>query len=311
MTLTESKVRLLSDRAIEILKKEGFLSMASSIIKYIVGYHIIPFSSRLLVRSIYKHRFGRNLVLKEIQGSKMFLNPSDSGISTELIVRGIHEPAATKVLREELREGMHIVDIGANIGYYACIEAQIVSDKGKVYAIEPELNNFKLLKKNIQINKYEDIIEPFQMAISDTDGYSTLYLSDKSNLHSLLKVRGIHTTTYTTKTSTLDSFLRDKTHIDFIRMDIEGFEYKIIDGMIDTFKKEKPLELFIEIHPHLLKLYGWSVNSLLRKLATYGFEPIVIIIKWRDKIIRGISMEDLIEDDYITKDTFHVFLKKG
>lgn len=303
----QSKAGRLFSRAIGILRREGFVSMTSGTVKYIVGYHICPFLSRIYV----KHGFGENLVLKEIQGNKMYLNPRDQGISTELLVRRIHEPAATKILKEELSEGMHVVDIGANIGYYALIEAQIVSNIGKVYAIEPELSNFELLKKNVQVNCFDNIVETFQLAIADKDGPSKLYISDASNLHSLFNLENTSEDRYIIiKTSTLDNFLRDKTRIDLIRMDIEGFEYKVIDGMIETLEKEKSLKLFIEFHPHLLKAQGWSVKPLLRKLAAFGFEPTAVVIKWRDEIIRDISMEDLIEDDYITKDTFHAFFKK-
>ena len=88
-----------------------------------------------------------SLILRKIQGSKMYLDISDPGISKELLFKGIHEDMATRVLKQEIKKGMTTVDIGANLGYYALLEASIVGDEGKVIAFEPVPRNFNILVK--------------------------------------------------------------------------------------------------------------------------------------------------------------------
>ena len=58
---------------------------------------------------------------------------------------------------------MVVVDIGSNIGYYTLIAAKILGSSGKVYAFEPEPNNYELLLKNIEVNGYTNIV-PVQKA---------------------------------------------------------------------------------------------------------------------------------------------------
>jgi len=58
-------------------------------------------------------------------GCKIKVNPSDEGISTELLVFGSHEPDTTKFVSEYLRDGMTCIDIGANIGYYSTLYSKI------------------------------------------------------------------------------------------------------------------------------------------------------------------------------------------
>ena len=111
------------------------------------------------------------------------------------------------------------------------------------------------------------------MAIGDRKGKSKFYLARSSNNNSMVELykKYIEVDTYR-----LDDFLEEnkinKNSIDLIRMDIEGYEAKAIEGMIKTLKENKSLILFIEIHPQLIGATGYSVNWILEKLTALGFE---------------------------------------
>jgi len=218
-------------------------------------------------------KFQEGYVVKEVLGSKMYLDLADKGISRDLIVDGIRERFGVGVVTKEVKSGDIVVDIGANIGYYVLIEAKLVGDKGKVYAIEPDPSNIELLRKNIEINGLSNV-EVFQLAIGDTNEFHSMYLSTHRNKPTLRDVAGTVKEKFVTgkidvKVTTLDDFLENKPYPSVIRMDVEGYEYEIIRGMKNILQRKLPLTLSIEFHFHLLKRQQ-SVE-ILETLKSAGF----------------------------------------
>jgi len=212
-------------------------------------------------------------VVKEILGSKMYLDLADEGISRDLIVDGIRERISVEVVTKEVKSGDIVVDIGANIGYYVLIEAKRTGNKGKIYAIEPVPSNIELLRKNIEINGLSNV-EVSQLAIGDTNEFHPMYLFSQRNLGMLTDVAGtskekLVTERIEVKVTTLDDFLKDKPYPNVIRMDVEGYEYQIIRGMKNILERNLPLTLFIDFHFHLLKREE-SVE-ILNTLKSAGF----------------------------------------
>lgn len=186
---------------------------------------------------------GKTKVIKEVQGSKMSLDLSDGGISRDLFQFGIRERASTRMMQKILSKDQVVVDIGANIGYYALMEAKAGA---YVYAIEPVPDNFEKLSNNVELNKYRNV-KTYQMAIGDKNTTVKMALSEKSNLHVITTDDGANT--IDVEVVSLDDFLRDKRTPNIVRMDVEGYEYEIIKGMPETLKKMKQGSwLFIEIH---------------------------------------------------------------
>jgi len=119
----------------------------------------------------------------EIDGHKMYLDSEDS---LRLSINEEYDEFETKLIKKLITNGNTVIDLGANIGYYTLIFARLVGTQGKVFAFEPELNNFELLKKNITINGYENVII-INKAASDKIGKQELYLfEDNKAGHSIL-----------------------------------------------------------------------------------------------------------------------------
>jgi len=215
----------------------------------------------------------------------MYLDVADKGLSQDLIMDGTREVYFVETVKKEVKAEDIVVDIGANIGYYALLEARIVGDKGRVYAIEPVTENIGLLRKNIELNGYTNI-EVYQLAIGDKKGLATMYIPKERNLSAMK-----HPDSYTgiveersVEVTTLDDFLKNKPYPNVIRMDVEGYEYQIIKGMKKTLGNNYPLTILVELHFSILKKE--ESTEILQTLRKAGFEIADVTFESR---IRGFS----------------------
>jgi FkbM family methyltransferase len=227
----------------------------------------------------------RRLVQRRIHGNMMFLDIGDVGLSRQLLLDETREPLQTQLVKELLRPGMVVAEVGANLGYYLLIEASLIGPKGKIYAVEPVPANFDILNKNIALNHYKDRVESYLLAISDENGVAKIATRPGSNqatmfldrtqlselgVRSLRDVRKV----FDVRTATLDDFLDGKRPVDFIRMDVEGHELHLIKGMQKTLAHSRVgTIMFMETHPVLFKDRLGYVQKLLSSLAEYRFVP--------------------------------------
>ncbi len=182
-----------------------------------------------------------------------------------------YEVFEREVMRKNIKEGDIIIDIGANVGFYTLLFSKWVGEKGMVYAFEPEKTNFKILKHNVETNRCSNVV-CFNLATSDIKEYKELFISDKLGEHSFAsKTRTIQIC----KTDTIDNLFRNK-RIDFIKMDIEGWEYFALKGMKKTIKFNPQVKVFSEFYPSLLKKSGISSEKYIGELKSLGFKVIWI-----------------------------------
>ena len=241
-----------------------------------------------------------------VLGHEIAVFPRDPGISKELALYKVHEPLATKLLMETLKPGMNAVDIGGNIGYYAMLEARLVGPEGKVIAIEPMPDNSEQLCNNIKINGYQNI-RIHKVAIGDRDGTALMYITGKSNWHSLhppVSAKG----ELKVPVSTLDSLLMpyNLASVDLVRMDLEGYEIVVIEGMKWTLEKYGP-RLLVELHPLLVGTA--AMEKYLRSLENlgYGIEWMIeqerdMPLRWQFLKVERPTMKELINDPRIWED---------
>jgi len=247
---------------IEYYKSGGF-KVAS------VRVYIFIWQKLVGIWTYYLRRVGKRkkFIVRNVYGNKICLNLADTGISRELLVFGIHEPISTKIFRRLLKPGMHIIDIGANLGYYAFQEARIVEENGKVIAIEPVLENVQLLQHGCELNSFNNM-KILPIAIGAKNGIGKIFLQKESNCGSMVLPESYQKIAEV-PIRDLDSLLETEERIDVIRMDVEGSEVEIIKGMHKTLTKYKPI-LFIEIH---LDILGYElVKKYLEELKSLGYD---------------------------------------
>lgn len=247
-----------------------------------------------LVGFVYKRLYRLlnpdNLIKIREDGNIIYLDSRDEGVTPKLISHR-YEIDEMRVFKSFIKEGMIVVDIGANIGYYSLAAAKLVGNKGLVYAVEPEINNYNLLLKNIEVNNYKNII-PVNKAVSDKDGYCELYI-DNYNYggHSFAKDNILYGETHSKKveTITLDTLLKDK-KVDILKIDVQGAEGLIIKGGKNVLNNENII-VFMELWAKGSSNLGISSLELVDLLREYGFNIGVIkeYISYNDDDIIRIS----------------------
>jgi len=284
--------------------KEGFIIAKSFGISHTFERTIDLFKAKLeemRKTNLYEKTKPQGFVTVNILGNMMKLDMNDYGIHRDLFLDRIREPIATEYVSKLLKPNDIVVDLGANIGYYVLLEAMRCE---KVYAIEPVKQNVDLLKFNVGINGYKNV-EIFSLAIGDKNCRAEMNISTNSNLHSFYPVDGC-LDKIEVDMITLDDFLINKKRPTFVRMDIEGYELKVLRGMKNTLKSLK--KLFIEIHAEIMNIN--ETRELIDILLENEFLPELIVHYDRpklSKILPNSHLKNIYKGD---KGSYEVFFKK-
>ncbi len=226
----------------------------------------------------------------KVNGYKLNIVPNDVGISSELLVFKVHEPLTTKLISKLLKKGMVCLDIGSNIGYYALLEHKIVGNEGKVIAIEPSPANYKILKENIKLQNSTNI-ENYNFAAGNKNGI-TKFVIDKRSNGCMTVPEGeepiIPGEIIEVPIKKIDDFVDEikLQQLDFLRMDVEGYENYVFDGMSKTLEKFKPM-IQIEIHSSLMGKE--TTIKLLETLKRQAYDILYYIPRDVDVPIIGTS----------------------
>ena len=174
-------------------------------------------------------------------------------------------------LCRRMRAGACVVDIGANYGLYTLSLAKIAGPSGRVWAIEPASPTARFLRKSVAINGLAHV-SVIQKALSDHEGTARLSLEANPELNSISHApEGAQAEEV--QLSTLDILARenDWAAVDFLKIDAEGEEARIIDGGTAFLRSANPLVMFEIKH-------GERVNlQLVDKLAVLGYRSYQLV----------------------------------
>jgi len=176
------------------------------------------------------------------------------------------------VFVSHLREGMTVMDVGANWGLYSLLISRAVGPSGKVYAFEPVPEIFARLKEHIALNNATNVI-PVPIALSDEKGI--MKMSVKGGESSLF--RRVSDEFVEVQVERLDDFVEREgiERVDAIKIDVEGAELKVIRGADKTIRRNKPI-LMVEVFPVTLQAAGTTPEELFETIVSYGYNAFVI-----------------------------------
>lgn len=287
-----------------------------------------------IIQLLFYKLIKKKEAVKEINGSTMLLDLSRPGISKILFICNKRELLNTGIIKQEVKGDMNVLDIGANIGYYALLEASLLDRKGKVYAFEPDPRNAELLKRNIVLNNFEEKIKFFPCAVAEENCFRNFKLNKQTNLSSFTRGGAEKIANVETRCVKLDD-LPYIDQIDFVRMDVEGYECMVVAGMMEFLKRKNNLKMQIEIHPAAFNIGKFRFPEQLKELEALGFKVKSLITaasdrprpiidkgyklvksvregKWRRGLYENIKMDDLI--DFLKRDpkiVRSIFLEKN
>ena len=305
-------------RIVRRMIEEGRLKEAALYFPAVVG------KDELFWEHIEAQADGSRHLVRDVDGHEMLVDLEDEGLSRELLQVGRHEPTSTEFFRRELARlrdatgTVTVLEVGGNIGYYTLVEADALGSDGRILVCEPEPDNVDLLEENVARNGYEDVVDVYQVGLSDRTGTAEFYLSSRSNCHSFEADSRFRDATESIEVDvrTVDDFLDDRDvdpdEVNVVRMDVEGHEAKILSGMDDLLASEGPTLLYVEFHSELID--NGELDDALGKITDAGFE---LAFACNDNMARGADntcerVEEIPENvRYGNYENIQTFFRKG
>lgn len=217
-----------------------------------------------------KSLYTRFWLIKHLsKGSKYIRRCNVRGYDILLDVEDIHElkrsdtfeikePETLNWIETYFEKGDVLYDIGANIGQYSLYAAAVLNKDCSIYAFEPGFHTYAKLNYNIFHNSFDDCITAYNIAFSDKSEMDTFYIGDMnkgSSSHNFKIEENFEKNALNTQFKqgviafSIDEvqslwMLKSPTHI---KIDVDGFEEFIVNGMENTLKSQQIKTVLIEI----------------------------------------------------------------
>ncbi len=199
-----------------------------------------------------------------VHGHMLFVDPEDLSLSPRLMMDGEWEPETTRPLLAIAEPGMNVVEIGANIGWYSVLLAKRIGRLGSLICFEPHLGNTALLRDNLEINGVLGHCTLRHEAVCDRNGTTVFQrLSRHRGSGTIIALENIDLSplgdrpeAVTVDTIRLDDAIPAGTRVDLMKIDAEGAEAAIFDGMSRIIAENPDIRLIIEVSPTTLSKQG-------------------------------------------------------
>ena len=183
-----------------------------------------------------------------------------------------HEREVADYLSTHVRPGQTCFDVGANVGIYVLQIARWSAPDGRIVAFEPNPATLDVLRAHVAMNQLESRVTIVPKGAGARAGSAELY--DSAAGSGLSRVGapnpGIHVAVAPTSIAltTIDDYCRESGAVpDWILIDVEGYEYEVLQGAVETLRRHQP-RVVVELHPHLSSADSRAAGErLLRELG--------------------------------------------
>jgi FkbM family methyltransferase len=209
-----------------------------------------------------------------------------------------------ELLKKHIKPGQTILDIGANIGFYADILSQLVGPDGKIHCFEPDATNYGYLEKATK--KLSNVIIN-NNAVGPKTETIKIYTSKNLNVDHRTYKPDDYDEEIEIQAVSIDDYLGINNKIDFIKIDIQGFEMQAMKGMTFTLNANPDLKMISEFWPYGLRKAGSSLTEYFSFFKDKGFN-VYLLEKNTLKLLsqeKVKELEGLGEEHY-----FNIFITK-
>lgn len=205
----------------------------------------------------------------------------------------IHEPITTKIFIDYVKPNDVVLDIGAHLGYFTCIAAELAHN-GRVYAFDTDQKSCELIAGNAQLNNLNNIFIQ-HAAVTDKSGFIKIRNLEEPNPGLVINTK-ISTDSIEVKSISIDEFiLRNNLTPNFIKIDVEGAEGLVVSGMQKTLQL-KNLTLLVEIHvKQLTRYFDIDYRDIIKLLIANDFSIENINHRLKSSVFEKVNMDTILE----------------
>lgn len=209
----------------------------------------------------------------DLGGARFEADFSDA-LSREVCFTGMYEPPIARVFQRHVPSGGTVVDAGANWGYFTLIAAAACGGGGRVIALEPDPRQFDALNRNVSLNGFPQV-QTLRVAAAASAGTASLVGYDDRDANrgtSRLAATGEGGAghRFEVAATTIDAITESKP-IDLVKIDVEGAEDLVLQGMQAGLAVKRYRAILLELHPPLLRTRGLDPEVCVRRLLDAGY----------------------------------------
>lgn len=228
--------------------------------------------------------------------SKLLIKKGMTGATGNLYT-GLHEFEEMSFILHFLRRSDLFIDIGANIGSYSILAA--VEKESRTIAFEPIPNTYEILKQNISINHVEEKVQTHCLGL----GAKSQMISFTSTQDTMNHVDD-HLGNLQCRIEPLDAIVEAITTTTLVKIDVEGYEMPVLQGMEKALQNSELKVVIIELNGSGMK-YGYSDNEIdallkSKKFQAFSYQPLTrTLVEWNNNPHPGANRIYLRELDFV------------
>ncbi len=226
-------------------------------------------------------------------GMPIIVNIHDRCVCWFVRLMGYWDRNETSVLKNIIKDGFNIIEVGANFGVHTLRMAKLVGEKGTVQAFEANPMVSKYLKESVKLNNLANIIKVFEKAAGNER--KQVFLDyDVKNIGGGCIVSSPSSFALKTEVVRLDDVIKQQ--IDLLKIDAEGYELKILQGAQQLINANENIIIMLEFVPSHLEKQGDSAIKLLTFLRNNGFSIWKVgKVNQGEKMLVPISVKELLK----------------
>ncbi len=293
-------------------------------LRYLYSWATLPAKVRQILDALHLHSTTKDTVRESTYignykaltrtalGQKIVLDTRDVSITPHIILDGWWEISVSRFFLNLLTEGMTVVELGANVGYYTLLAASRIGTKGKVFAFEPNPDLFEILHVNMEINGFLERTELVNKAAMHRSEPVTLHRMQRHLASAsvgrpsedlLIRWRD-RVEPIIVQAISLDEFFKNRNvEINVMKIDAEGSEPYIFAGMSGTLESNPDMSIICEFNRDAITWANANPADFLENLARSGFS--LMYIDYDSRPVEA-SIEELLDFGFC-----ELYLKKA